>query len=62
MVYDLKEFENCACTSFNFSTFLFIFIFILLTCKKATETLIQRISNDSDLLSEMPRYCYPLVI
>ena len=41
---------------------LFISIFILLTCRKATEALINRVSNYLDLLSEMPRYCCLLVI
>ena len=39
--------------------FYFISIFILLTRRKATEALIGRVDNYSDLLPEMPRYCYP---
>ena len=39
-----------------------ISIFILLTRRKATEALIHRVGNYPDLLSEMPRYCYPLKI
>ena len=42
--------------------FYFISIFILLSCRKATEALIHRVSNYPDLLPEMPRYCCPLVI
>ena len=33
-----------------------------MTCRKATEALIHRLSNYSDLLPEIPRYCCPLVI
>ena len=37
--------------------FYFISIFILLTCRKATEVLINRARNYPNLLLEMPRYC-----
>ena len=40
----------------------FVSIFILLTRRKATEALIHRVSNDPDLLPEMPRHCCPLEI
>ena len=36
-------------------------LFILLTRKKATEALIHRVSNYSDLVLEMPSHCCPLV-
>ena len=39
-----------------------IYIFILLIRRKATEVLKHRVSNYSDLLPEIPRYCCPLVI
>ena len=42
--------------------FYFISIFILLTRRKATEALIHRVGNHPDLLTEIPRYCCPLVI
>ena len=42
--------------------FIFIVIFILLTRRKTMEALIRRVSNYPDLLPEMPRYCYPIVI
>ena len=47
---------------FHLFFFIFISIFILLTRRKATEALIHRIGNYPDLLPEIPRYCYPLVI
>ena len=40
----------------------FISIFILLTRRKATGALIHRVDNYPDLLPQMPRYCYALVI
>ena len=42
--------------------FFFISILILLTCRKATEALIHRVSDYPNLLPEMPKYCCPLVI
>ena len=42
--------------------FYFVFIFILLTHRKATEALICRVSNYSDLLPELPRYLCPVQI
>ena len=42
--------------------FYFISVFILMTSRKATETLINRVSNYPDLLPEMPRYCCPVEI
>ena len=42
--------------------FYFISIFILLTCRKATEALIHRVSNYANLLLEMKKYCCPLEI
>ena len=40
----------------------FISIFSLLTCKKAMEVLIHRVSNYTNLLLEIPRYCCLLEI
>ena len=47
---------------FYFYFIYFISIFILLNRRKATEALIHRVGNYPDLLSEIPRYCYPLVV
>ena len=40
----------------------FISIFILLSRRKATEALTRMVGNYPNLLSEIPRYCCPLVI
>ena len=45
--------------SFFIYLFYFISMFILLTRRKATEALIHRVGNYSDLLPEIPRYCCP---
>ena len=50
--------EKLSITSTNyFIYFYFMSLFILLTHRKATKSLIHRVSSYPNLLLEMPRYC-----